>query len=398
MQSHSTINQNSKRVVLAFRLTGKPGRRKFKCILEHAHELNLDWQLTIVREPEHFSENFVNSLAERRIDGVIISIPTARAGTAALGQLNIPTVALELYDETLLGGRTRNLVYIHGSAEEVGRAAAHNLIAQGCFKSYGFVPDLQGSIWGRLRGAAFVGAIKSAGLAVAQYRNRHKDYDLPQLAAWLRRLPKPVGVFAAYDDRAAQVLEACHEAGLAVPDEVAVIGVDNDETLCTNTTPPLSSVQPDHEAMGRLAVERLAALMGGETVLAPEHHFIGVREIAVRESTSAISNAGRLVQKAMAFIRSHATEAIKPRDVTAYLKVSRSLADLRFRELQGESIGSAIIRQRLEEVKHRLVTTNDSIERIADECHFKRVDRLRDAFKAAYGMTMSEFRRSILPE
>lgn len=78
----------------------------------------------------------------------------------------------------------------------------------------------------------------------------------------------------------------------------------------------------------------------------------------------------------------------------AYLKVSRSLADLRFRELQGESIGKAILRQRLEEVCRRLLTTNDTIENIAARCQFKRVYRLRDAFKAAYGCTMQDWRDS----
>ena len=105
-----------------------------------------------------------------------------------------------------------------------------------------------------------------------------------------------------------------------------------------------------------------------------------------------MSNSGRLVQRALAFIRGHAAEALKPRDVAAFLKVSRSLADLRFRELQHESIGTAIRRYRLEEIRRRLVDTNDTIENIAADCGFSKLSRLNTAFRKAYGQSIREWR------
>lgn len=381
-----------KRILLAFRLTGEPGRRKITSLLNHVREQGLGWQTHIVRNHWDFSANFVNSLPSRGIDGVVFSMPDARDGAAALARLDIPTVAVDLFDDSLLEGRQRNLVVIHNSPDAIGRSAARNLMSQGCFRSYGFAADLYGKNWGRLRGEAFMDELKSSGLQVFHYRARGKGYDLPALAQWLARLPKPVGVFAAYDDRAAQVVEACREAGLAVPGDVAVIGVDNDEMICMSSTPPLSSVQPDHEETGRLAARCLAEMMDGLELSMPVLKSVGVREIVVRESTSAVSYAGQLVQRALAYIRAHAAEAIKPRDVAAYLKVSRSLADLRFRELQGESIGKAILRHRLEVVRERLLATNDTIENIAVSCHFSRVCRLGKAFKAAYGCTMRDYR------
>lgn len=134
--------------------------------------------------------------------------------------------------------------------------------------------------------------------------------------------------------------------------------------------------------------------MDGRKRTVPERHLVGVKEIVVRESTSAVSSAGKLVQRALAFIRSHATEAIKPRDVAAYLKVSRSLIDLRFRELQGESIGDVILHHRLDEIRRRLIASNDKIKNIADQCHFAKFCRLSASFCKEYGCTMGEYRKT----
>lgn len=383
--------KTTRRIVVAFRLLGEPGRRKAWAFLNHVRERGLPWQFHLVREQADFSGAFVDSLPERRIDGVVFSMPEAAEGAAALARLDIPTVAVDVFGDSPLNGRRRNIIHICSSSDAIGREAARNLVSQGCFRSYGYVADLHGSAWGVERGEAFADELRRGGLPVSLYRLRRR-YDMPPLAAWLARLPKPAGVFAAYDDRAIQVVEACLEAGLSIPGDVAVIGVDNDEMACTSTTPPLTSVQPDHEKIGRLAADSLAEMFGGRALESPVRRQVGVLEIAVRESTSAVSAAGRLVQRAMAYIRVHAAEGIRPRDVAAHLDVSRSLADLRFRELQGESMGSAILRHRLEAVRRLLLTTNDTIEDIADRCGFRRVHRLQGAFRARYGATMRDYR------
>ena len=387
------MNGRTKRVVAAFRLAGKPGRRKLGGFLRYIAEHELDWQLQFVRIREDFSAEFVRSFTERGIDGIIYSMPSARDGAAELAKLTIPTVALDIYDETVLQGRNRNLVCISGSAKETGACVARHFLSQGLYRSYGFVPDLGGSDWSKLRGEAFTAEMKANGFSVARYRVRGRGYDLPHLADWIAARPKPAAIFAAFDDRALQVLEACHEANADVPHDVAVIGVDNDEMLCANSTPSLTSVQPDHDRMGYLAAERLAAMMDGRTSRQPERILVGTKTIVIRESTSPISNAGRLVQRALAYIRTNAARAIKPRDVAAYLKVSRSLADLRFRELQKESIGDAIRNCRLEEIRRRLIATNDTVENIATDCGFAKVSRLNAEFKRKYGSSMSDYRR-----
>ena len=386
------MNQATKRIVLAFRLAGEPGRRKLDGFFRYMADHQLDWQLQFVRIREDFNAEFVKSFAERGVDGVVYSLPDAKDGAEELARLDIPTIALDIFDESILGGRRKNLVYIGGSCKDIGQTAARHFLSQGLYRSYAFVPDLAGHTWSRLRGEAFIAEMSHNGFKTAVYRTRGKGYDLPKLRAWINKLPRPVGIFAAFDDRAVQVLEACRDAGLDVPHQAAVIGVDNDEMICPHTTPPLTSVQPDHTRIGELAAEKLMEMMDGRRSTRPERILVGVKRIEVRESTSPVTQSGRLVQRALAFITAHYAEPIRPQDVVRELKVSRRLADLRFSELQGESIGKAILHTRLEAVCRRLVATNDTFTNIAASCGFHKLDRLQAAFKVRYGMSMNDWR------
>ncbi len=386
------MNNTTKRIVVAFRLASEPGRRKLDGFLHYMAENRLDWQMLFVRIREDFNAEFVKSFAERGVDGVVYSLPDAKDGAAELARISLPTVALDIFDAAPLCGRKRNLVYIVGSCEDAGREAARHFLSQGLYRSYAFVPDLAGHAWSHLRGEAFAEEMKRNGFKVAMYRTRGKGYDQPKLRTWLEKLPRPAGVFTAFDDRAIQVLEACRDASIDVPHEIAVIGVDNDETLCPYTTPPLTSVQLDHAQIGRLAAAKLKEMLDGRHLEHPEHIFVGVKRIEVRESTSPVTPSGRLVQRALAYIRAHYAEPLRPRDVVRELNVSRRLADLRFTEIQGESIGKAILRTRLEAVSRRLVATNDTLDNIALSCGFRKLDRLRTAFKEHFGLSMVDYR------
>lgn len=386
------MNNTTKRIVLAFRLAGEPGRRKLDGFFSYMAEHKLDWQLQFVRIREDFNAEFVKSFSERGIDGIVYSLPDAKDGAEELANLAIPTVALDIFDENLFGARRRNLVFIVSDCEKVGREAARHFLSQGLYRSYAFVPDLAGHTWSQQRGEAFAAEMKRNGFKVSMYKTRGKGYDLPKLRAWIERLPRPAGIFSAFDDRAIQVLEACRDAKFDVPHEIAVIGVDNDEKLCPHTTPPLTSVQPDHTQIGRLAAEKLKEMLDGRRLERPEHILVGIKRIEVRESTSPVTPSGRLVQRALAFIRAHYAEPIRPQDVVKELKVSRRLADLRFSAIQGESMGKAILRMRLEAVCRRLVTTNDTFANIAALCGFGKLDRLNAAFKSHYGMTLKDYR------
>ena len=197
------MNQHTRRIVLAFRLLGEPGRRKITSLLKCIREQELGWQLYILRNHEDFSAEFVKSLPGRNIDGIVFSMPEAKSGAAALAKLDIPTVAVDIYDEKLLKGRRRNLVYIRDSTSAIGCAAAHNLTSQGCFRSYGYVADLMGSTWGQLRGDAFVDELRRRGqdakgcTSPLERTMRPKPSPIPDLSVSVFHQPSVIPVSAS---------------------------------------------------------------------------------------------------------------------------------------------------------------------------------------------------------
>lgn len=396
MEKRKASPHADRRVIIALQMAGKPGQRKMAGILDYLSEKDLRWELRFVRHREDFSPEFVRALAENPVDGILYSFDTVPIVEAELAKIDIPTVGLDVFDQSPLCGRTRNLALVTGDCAVVGRAAADLLLDSGVFRSFAFVPDMHHRIWGKLRGRAFLEHLKAHGFSVDTYRRpRGTASDIDELADWLKKRPRPCGVFVAFDDRALDVMEACRTAGLRVPQDVAVVGVDNDEMLCEHTVPALTSIQPDHVAQGRLAAELLCGMMEGRVTTMVRRESCGIRQVAVRESTPKVSNAGRLVQRAVAYIQSHATKGIGVRDVVAHLKCSRRLADLRFRELQGSSIQETIRKVQMDEVCRLLRTTNLSTSAIAAQTGFTSAKHLPERFKAAYGCSMGAYRTSL---
>ena len=386
-------NVGDRRVVIALQMAGMPGQRKMSGILDYLSEKDLRWELRFVRHREDFSPDFVRALAANPVDGILYSFDTVPTVEAELAKIDIPTVGLDVFDQSPLCGRTRNLALVTGDCATVGRAAADLLLDSGVFRSFAFVPDMHHRIWGKLRGRAFLEHLKAHGFSVDTYRRpRGAANDVSELADWLKKCPRPCGAFVAFDDRALDVMEACRIASLRVPQDVAVVSVDNDEMLCEHTVPALTSIQPDHVAEGRLAAELLCGMMEGHVTREVRRESCGIKQVTVRESTPKVSNAGRLVQRAVAYIQSHAAKGIGVRDVVAYLKCSRRLADLRFRELQGMSILEAIRKVQMDEVCRLLRTTNLSVAAIAAQTGFASAKHLPERFKAAFGCSMGAYR------
>ena len=384
-----------RRVVIALQMAGRPGQRKLSGALDYFAEAGINCRFRFVRHRDAFTPEFIRSLGRNDVHGILYSFDTVPTVEAELAKIDIPTVGIDVFDQSPLCGRTRNLAFVTGDCEEVGRAAADLLMDSGKFRSFAFVPDLRNAPWSRLRGHAFVSLLKMHGFRADVYhRSRDNAYDIAELSAWLKRQLKPCGVFVAFDDRALDVVDACNMAGLRIPEDVAIVGVDNDETLCEHTDSPLTSIQPDHVAEGRLAAKLLCEMMKGRTTETVRREMCGVAQIVVRESTPTVSNAGRLVQRAVAYIQENATKGIEVSDVVAHLKCSRRLADLRFRELQGMSILEAIRKVQMDEVCRLLRTTNMSGAAIAAQAGFLSAKHLPERFKAMFGCTMGAFRKS----
>lgn len=199
---------------------------------------------------------------------------------------------------------------------------------------------------------------------------------------------------AACDTTALEVVEACKRAKLAVPQQVSILGVDNDELLCEFDSPTISSVLPRHDVVERLAAQTLQRMFRRRPGAAASRCAVCSEQTVVeRETTAAVTPAVHLVSAAQSFIRQNATKAITAADVAARLGVSRSLADLRFRQCLNMTIRETILAARLEEVKKRLLSTRLSAAKVAHVCGFTDVPHLQVVFKKRFGLPMGQWRR-----
>jgi LacI family transcriptional regulator len=212
------------------------------------------------------------------------------------------------------------------------------------------------------------------------------------IASWLQSLPRPVAVFACNDVRGRQIIDACNESGLSVPEEVAVIGVDDDEVICELCNPPLSSVQPDTMRLGYEGAALLDALMAGEAPPS-ETIFIPPKGIARRLSSEATAIDDRGVASAMQIIRDHACEGVAVQDVVKRLSISRSTLERRFFAAFGRSPAAEIERVRMSRAKLLLMETRYKLSKIAALTGYGTASQFATAFKRNTGLTPGEFRK-----
>ena len=375
-----------KKVFIALRMAGIAGQEKLSGIFRFLGE-NHDWDITLVRTAAEFTPTRMKTALKEGYDGFIVSIPDTERAAALLASTDIPTIVMDIHSPRL-SARRKRIVFIRNSSEEIGRAAANHLLSIGTCRSYAFVHNPSVMQWSVDRCKAFRETLRDNGFWCHEMKTPEG----------LQRLERPVGVFAANDDRGYDVIEFCHAHRMRVPEDAAVLGINNDALICENCHPRLSSIQPDFEQEGCLAAETLTKMMQPRNLATPQPRnpatlFVGLKAVIRRESTAELSQSGKLVQKAVAYIRRHALDGIDVADVVTHLKVSRRLADLRFRELQHTSIGEEIMRIRLAEVQRLLRTTKDPIDAIAAKCGYENPNYLKNLFRKRFSMTMRDFRK-----
>jgi LacI family transcriptional regulator len=218
------------------------------------------------------------------------------------------------------------------------------------------------------------------------------ELDLPRIAAWIESLPKPVAVMASSDIRGQQVLSACSERGIAVPDELAVAGVGNDEVLCQLCDPLLTSVELNMERKGYEAAALLDRLMKGEKAPKDEILFEPVRMVS-RGSTDSVAVTNCDLMSALRFIRDHYAEGISVQDIADHVALSRSTLQRRFATLLGRSPRDEIVQTQVQRVKDLLATSDLSLTRIAALAGFEHLESMCRLFKNRTGKTPGQFRK-----
>lgn len=272
--------------------------------------------------------------------------------------------------------------------EGIGAFAAEHFTSLGTFRSYAFVADPLDSGWSRGHCRGFKTRLKHLAKDISVFTRPTGEGNVARrcaLSSWLKTLAKPAAVLAANDIVGAEVLACARAAHIAVPDVMSVIGIGNDTLLDELSRPPLTSVAVDHEEEGVNAARLLQRMMGGRMKVYRQIFRSKSMKIVERESTRAVAPAAHLVESALQYISDNAAKGLKVADVVAHLRVSRRLLDMRFRQYHSETLGEAIMRLRLDEVRKRLLTTSLSVQKVAATCGFPNVRYLRKLYRARFG-------------
>lgn len=321
-------------------------------------------------------------LEDWRGDGLLARIENPAIADAVRAK-GLPTIDLSA------GRHLPELPWVEVDEASVGRLAAEHLRGRG-FEHFAFCGD-QRYPWSALRGAAFEREAGGQARSLATLHAPPGEDRVAALAAWLIDLPRPLGVFACFDRLGRELLDACRSVGLLVPEEVAVLGVDDEELLCELSDPPLSSIALNAHGAGLFAAELLARRMEGDCV-PPTGHFVAPLGLVLRRSTDVLAIEDPVLARALHFIHHHACDGIRVDDVLRAVTVPRRALEARFRERLGRSPHQEILRARVERIRTLLLRTDLSIAQIARRTGFRHVEYLTVAFKRALGCTPTVYR------
>jgi len=288
------------------------------------------------------------------------------------------------------------------NSAEVGRMAADYFVERH-YTHFAFVGHIYGdSYWSVARERGFRAALRAHGhrqchvyAPCTAAEQRDWAVERPRMEAWLRALPKPVALFAPNDRRGKQVLDACLDAGVSVPDEVAVLGVDNDEWICEASVPTLSSLQCDPRPAGYRIAAHLDRLMRGARLVKAEYRVEPIR-VVTRQSTEWVAIADQKMAGALHYIRLHAHESgLRVADVARSAGLSRRAAEVRFRAATGRTLRGEIEHVRLERLRALLAESDTTIGACAEACGFAGQTHVGRIFRQRFGMTMGHWRQSV---
>jgi LacI family transcriptional regulator len=326
-------------------------------------------------------------------DGVIARIETMGL-VRSLAALRVPTVDLRAKF------KLRGVVTLDTDSVAAAHLAAEHFLERG-FRNFAFCgyPGLNfsdqrceafGEYLGRRGYDTAVYADAKRSTATLQRETEGALHE-PEIARWLATLPRPLAVMACNDARGRQIIDACAQNQIRVPEEVAVIGVDDDEVLCGLSNPPLSSVKPDTERVGYLGAERLHRILRGERV-DNATQVIPPCGVVTRASSDVLAVEDRIVAEAMHLIRQRACSGLNVEHLLDLMSVSRATLERRFIKVLARSPKEQIQRLRLQKAQDLLRETSYQLTRIAALTGFKTVAHLSVAFKSHTGFSPGEFR------
>lgn len=391
---NSSDKTHPPRVALLIESSRTYGRGILRGIARYSHLFG-PWSFFIVERDLH--GGIPRELSNWLGDGIIARIEDRQMATRLL-KLGCPVV-------DVLGQKRFNLIpSFDTDALEVARMSVDFFLRAG-FQHFAFI-GYPGIPFSDARQAAFTQLLgeRNHTVLVPSIIQRTLNQNNIQavesegigaetiIAGWLREQPHPLAVLACNDVRAQQVLNGCREHGLRVPEQIAVMGVDNDDVLCSLCEPPLSSIEPDTDRIGYEAAELLAGLMKRRRAVRVAAHIPPARLIE-RVSTDVLAIDDPITVQAVRFIRSHVNQGIAVKDVVAHVGRSRTGLELRFRRAFNSSVRREILRHRLERARILLLETSFNLNKIAKQTGFSSAGHFCRLFQQQYNQPPTTYRQ-----
>ena len=378
---------DTKRILLLIETSKVYGRELLAGIGRYA-ETHGRWSMYV--EERGLRERQPKWLQSWQGDGIIFR-SSSQAMVDAIKSCGVPAVDTN----SKISGHGFPLVYV--DEEAVARVVVDHFL-QRRFEHFGFC-SIECEPWVEIRRSAYLAELNRLGLSSHCITTRKAtarsgwERQSRRLADWVTSLPKPIAILAANDVAGMRLVDACASVNVAVPEQVAVLGVDNDEVLDKLASPPLSSVDLDSSRIGYQAASILDRMMQGHT-WPDQPTLISPAGVVARQSTDITAVEDPQLAAALNFIRHHASEGITVDDVTRSLDVSRATLERRFTKHLGRTPKAEIFRVRMEHVERLISQTDYTLADIAQRTGFATPSHLSIAFKRFTGQSPASYRMS----
>jgi len=387
----SSRQDNIPRVAVLIETSRKFGRGVLEGIIQYTR-LFTSWHLF------HLPGDMIQTLPDMKAwggNGIIARVSTPQMEKAILAT-GLPVVGVTMTDKQRnKPSPCARFSEIRADSVVAGKMAAEYFLEKQ-FEHFAFVGTIYPENWSEQRGHGFIERLKESGKTCFRYAAVTKPQsqwgkEVGQLGKWLLSLPKPIALLAAMDIRGRQVISACNEFGIRVPDDIAVLGIDNDELICETCQSPMSSIHLDACQGGFKAAEMLDAMMTGK-MKKPQCFYVPATHVVERQSTNVLMVSNEVVVDAVRYIVSNAMYPTSVADVTKHLHLSRKTVENHFKKTLNCTVLECINRERIKRIKLLLTETNMTIQEIADKFSFSDASNLCKFFRRRCQMSMQTYR------
>ena len=390
---YDTMKKKLRHIALILNVNKAYDRKVVSGVSRYMREVG-NWSLYLENEPL----SKIPDLNSWNGDGIIADLDDSSV-YEAVSQLSIPVVGFG-------GGygpyrKDDRIPYVYTDNHSIATSAAEHLIERGYRRfAYCGLPATAINGWSHERNLKFLEIIEEKGLQCSQYNGKSASPQkwenvLNDLKKWLKTLQFPCALFAANDSRARHVLEACSQLDIKVPEDLAVLGVDNDEMMCELSNPPLSSIIQGTSKLGYEAACILDSMIDGQ--LTATKTVIEPLGIQIRQSTDMLAIENPLISQAIAYIRKQACYSVRVEEVARYCNVSRANLEKKFKKIMGHTVYEEISRMQLKNVEDLLINTDLTLKKVADLSGFSTVQYMNSKLKAFSGLTPQQFREKKSP-